>query len=168
VDGTIEEVYVVRYVQALVNDLDVVQVSYNYYNDPRPGIIHITPYTDCQLLKSRHNPAGELHADLKLPTPLQAGETQRLSYRVRVSTDRRCRNILRRAPRTDGGDTVIRAQFHPKFMPKQVWAFEEATEREIPWEPVDDSLLPISMLGYTEVQFSNMKRGLIYGMVWLW
>ncbi len=166
--GSVREVYVVRYVQALVNDLDVVQVSYNYYNDPRPEILEIVPYTNCELVETRRTPAGELHADLKLPTPLHEGETHRLSYKVIVSSDKRCRNILRRVPRTDGGGTIIRTQFHPKCIPKQAWTFAEATEREIPWEPVADSRLPISRLGYAEAQFTNMKRGLIYGIVWLW
>jgi len=166
--GTVQEVYVVRHVQALISGLDTVQVSYNYYSDPRPGIIQIIPYTDCRLLGTKHTPAGELRADLELPSPLEAGEMHRLSYKVAVSTDKPCRNILRRTPRTDGGDTIIRAQFHLKYVPKHAWTFEEATEREIPWEPAAERMLPISKFGYTEVRFDRMKRGLTYGIVWEW
>jgi hypothetical protein len=53
-------------------------------------------------------------------------------------------------------------------MPQQAWIFEEATEREVPWEPVAGSMLPISRFGYMEAGFDNMKRGLSYGIVWLW
>jgi hypothetical protein len=166
--GTVQEVYVVREVQALRDGLDTVQVSYNYYDDPRPGVLEIIPYTDCQLVATRHTPAGELHADLELPVPLRVGQVQRLSYKILVSTDKRCRNILRRTPRTDGGQTVIRAQFHPNYIPKRAWTFAEATEREIPWDPVTDSMLEISRLGYAEVLFNDMRRGLTYGIVWEW
>jgi len=167
--GAIREGYVVREIEAVREGIDSYQVSHNYFSDRRPGVVQIVPYTDCRIARITHTPVGELRVDLALPAPLRAGERHRLSYKILVLTDQRCLSLLKHQPRSYGEEVILRAQFDQGYLPKQLWTFQEVTDREIPWEPpINQHLLTLSRFGYLEAHFKEMRLGLSYGVAWRW
>jgi hypothetical protein len=168
--GTVKEVYVIREVEALRDDVNEVEVSHSYFEDSRPEVLTFEPYSNCLLNRPvRFTPSKYAHARFDIPPLRRAGARVRMSYRVVVDSHIRCRPVVKTTPRTDEDTNIARVQFHPAYLPRRLWTCRDITDPEIPWDgPTGGQALELSSLGYAEARFTNLIRGLTYGIVWEW
>jgi hypothetical protein len=169
-EGAVRHVYVVREVEALHDGVDQVEVSHSYYEDSGPEVLSFETHTNCRLTAPvRVMPSRYAHARLNIPPLARRGDRLRISYCVRVKTSVRSRPVLKTTPRNDQDSYVIRVQFDSAYRPRRLWTCHDITDPEIPWSGSQGSeIVTLSSLGYAEARFSNLVRGLTYGLVWEW
>lgn len=165
--GVVREVYVIREIEAVQDEVSEVEVSHSYINDPRPGVLNVEPYTNCWLISQRYTPAGYLHARLGIPT-LRLRAKARISYMLRVASDIPCRPVIKITPRTHENAAIIRVQFNSAYLPQHLWRLRTASDTEAPEHPPPGPVLELSAAGYLEIQLSSLMPGLSQGLGWEW
>jgi hypothetical protein len=165
--GVVQEGYVVREIEALRDSVSEVEVSHSYINDPRPGVLRIQPYTNCDLIRTRFTPAGYLHARLRIPS-LPREKRTRISYRLLVTSQVPCRPLIKVTPRTYEDRAIIRLQFHSDYLPHHLWRLNSPSDIETPELPSSGNLLGLSTTGYLELTLFDLVPGLSEGVSWKW